>query len=64
MILIIFNNSTVEYVQSVETRSTKIKRVHPSVLPKLKPLDITPEFIKVNAGKTDTLHDDWFIIMK
>ncbi|XP_063601110.1 uncharacterized protein LOC134777201 [Penaeus indicus] len=66
------NNVTDEYVQAVETRSGKIKRVHPLVLPKLEPLNITPsEFVKLqlscpslsgirckaNAGETENMRD-------
>ncbi|XP_047478945.1 uncharacterized protein LOC125032028 [Penaeus chinensis] len=65
-------NVTDEYVQAVETRSDKIKRVHPLVLPKLEPLNIThSEFVKLqsscpslsgirckgNAGETENMRD-------
>ncbi|XP_063598199.1 uncharacterized protein LOC134774732 [Penaeus indicus] len=65
-------NVTDEYVQAVETRSGKIKRVHPLLLPKLEPLNITPsEFVKLqsscpslsgirckaNAGETENMRD-------
>lgn len=65
-------NDTDEYVQAVETRSCKVKRVHPLVLPKFEPLNIMPaEFVKLqsscpslsgvryktNAGETDNMRD-------
>ena len=43
--------NTTETVQAVQTRSQKAKRIHPLVLPKLDPLNITPtEFAKLQVS--------------
>lgn len=42
-------------VNAVETRSSKMKRVHPLVLPPLQPLDITPEEFSLLQQSCPTL---------
>ncbi|XP_063612558.1 uncharacterized protein LOC134786041 [Penaeus indicus] len=43
-------NTTFDYSCAIQTRSSKIKRVHPLVLPEIEPLKVTPkEFAKLKA---------------
>ncbi|XP_037794286.1 uncharacterized protein LOC119589789 [Penaeus monodon] len=44
------NNAPLDYSCAIQTRSSKVKRVHPLVLPEIEPLKVTPEeFAKLQA---------------
>ncbi|XP_069995020.1 uncharacterized protein [Penaeus vannamei] len=44
------SNVPLDYSCAIQTRSSKVKRVHPLVLPEIEPLKVTPEdFVKLQA---------------